>query len=141
MNGNDTPDSNVRNDSSQDRQTDLAISNILRTGVIVSTIVAFAGVLIFVIHNSNANRPSFAHFHGLPDTLTTLQGILNQSFHGNPEAIMQSGVVLLLFTPIIRVAFSALVFLKQRDWFYLWTSVIVLCVLLFSLLGAPSGGI
>jgi uncharacterized membrane protein len=141
MNGSDTPDSKDCGDSSQDRQTDLAISNILRCGVIVSTIVAFAGVVIFVIHNHRANRPNFAHFQGLPETLTTLHGIVNQALQGNPEAIMQSGVVLLLFTPIIRVAFSAFVFLKQRDWFYVWASVIVLCVLMFSLLGAPAGGL
>ena len=50
--------------------------------------------------------------------------------------MIQFGLVLLIFTPICRVALTAAIFLVQRDYVFLAIALFVLGVLLFGLLGA-----
>lgn len=121
--------------SASDRKIDLAISNILRSGVTVSSVITVIGAGIYLWYHSK-QIPHYCTFRPQPETLTTLKGILNSALQGHGEGIMQAGVVLLLFTPIIRVAFSILAFAKQKDWIYVVVSSIVMAVLMFSLLGA-----
>jgi uncharacterized membrane protein len=53
--------------------------------------------------------------------------------HGNPEGIIQLGLLLLIGTPIFRVVVAAVGFFMERDRMYLWVSLTVLAVLLYSL--------
>ena len=52
---------------------------------------------------------------------------------GKPYAVIGLGMLLLILTPIVRVALSVLFFLTQRDWLYVATSLFVLAVLSLSL--------
>jgi uncharacterized membrane protein len=47
--------------------------------------------------------------------------------------------LVLIATPIARVAFSLFAFLWQRDWTYVVVTVIVLGLLVYSLLGGHGG--
>jgi uncharacterized membrane protein len=49
--------------------------------------------------------------------------------------IIQFGLLLLVATPVMRVAFTVVAFLIQRDRIYVGVTIIVLSVLLFSLAG------
>ena len=53
----------------------------------------------------------------------------------DPRAVIQLGLLLLIATPIARVAFSLLAFIRQRDRTYVVITAIVLAVLLYSLTG------
>jgi uncharacterized membrane protein len=44
------------------------------------------------------------------------------------------GLLLLIATPIARVAFSAVAFVLERDWLYTGVTLFVLALLLYSLL-------
>ena len=48
-------------------------------------------------------------------------------------AIIQSGILLLSFTPVLRVVFSVFGFLIERDYLYAGIGLFVLSVILFSL--------
>jgi uncharacterized membrane protein len=48
---------------------------------------------------------------------------------------MQLGLLVLIATPITRVAFSVFAFFYERDWKYVVFTLIVLGLLLYSLLG------
>jgi uncharacterized membrane protein len=48
---------------------------------------------------------------------------------------MQLGLLLLMATPVARVAFAAFAFARQHDRVYLTVSLIVLVVLVYSLVG------
>ena len=52
------------------------------------------------------------------------------------RGLIQFGLLLLILTPISRVAFTVLVFLVQRDYAFVAITLTVLGLLLFSLLGA-----
>ncbi len=50
-------------------------------------------------------------------------------------AWIQMGLVILVATPVMRVAVSAYAFVRQRDWTYVVITLAVLAVLTYGLLG------
>jgi uncharacterized membrane protein len=74
-------------------------------------------------------------FAGEPPELRTIAGILAgvRTFHG--RNIIQLGLLVLIATPVARVAFSVVAFALERDWLYVGITLLVLVVLLFSLAG------
>jgi uncharacterized membrane protein len=57
---------------------------------------------------------------------------------GHSASLIQLGLLLLLATPVARVALMAVAFTTQRDWTYVVISLIVLTVLAASLAGINS---
>jgi uncharacterized membrane protein len=52
---------------------------------------------------------------------------------GSGRGWIQLGLLLLIATPVARVAFSVYAFARQRDFLYVGVTLIVLTVLLFGL--------
>ena len=113
---------------------DTIIGNLLRTGVGLAAALVFTGGLIYLFRHG-AETPGYAVFRGEPADLRTLTGILHdvQSLRG--RGIIQLGLLVLIATPIARVAFLAYIFLRQRDMLYTTVALIVLALLAFSLFG------
>jgi uncharacterized membrane protein len=59
--------------------------------------------------------------------------------NGRGRGLIQLGLLLLIATPIARVAFSIVGFAIERDRMYVVFTLIVLAILLFSLLGSGFG--
>jgi uncharacterized membrane protein len=76
----------------------------------------------------------FHSFHGVAANLTSITQILTGAFHGEAPAIVQFGLLLLIATPVARVAFSVFAFAMEKDFLYVGISALVLCVLLVSIL-------
>ncbi|HAL83245.1 MAG TPA: DUF1634 domain-containing protein, partial [Mucilaginibacter sp.] len=62
-------------------------------------------------------------------------GIL--SFKG--QAIIQTGIILLIATPILRVIFSAVGFVLEKDYMYVGISLLVLLIIFMSMLNGHAG--
>jgi uncharacterized membrane protein len=113
-----------------DAQLEQLLSRVLRIGVFLSAItVSFGGVLYLLRYGM---APLNYHiFQSKPDIPTqagaTDVALLRQC------SLIQLGLLILLMTPILRVAFSAYAFAKQRDRIYLLITLTVLAILLFSL--------
>ena len=60
--------------------------------------------------------------------------------NGRGRGVIQLGLLLLIATPIARVAFSVVGFALERDRMYVVFTLIVLAILLYSLLGSGAGG-
>ena len=52
----------------------------------------------------------------------------------NALAIIQCGILMLIATPVARVAFSIFVFLEEHDFLYVAIAALVLLILLYSLI-------
>ncbi len=117
-----------------DEQMDEIIGKLLRTGVILSAVVVFVGGVIYLARHGG-ERPQYSAFHGEPTEFRRLGGILRSVLAGRGRGIIQLGLVLLIATPVARVAFSAFAFQRQRDWTYVVITLIVLAVLIYSLAG------
>ena len=123
------PDSRIDSE-----KMDTIIGNLLRTGVGLAAALVFTGGLIYLFRHG-AETPGYAVFRGEPADLRTLTGILHdvQSLRG--RGIIQLGLLVLIATPIARVAFLAYIFARQRDMLYTAVALIVLALLAFSLFG------
>jgi uncharacterized membrane protein len=79
---------------------------------------------------------NFSAFHGEPEALRSVAGIIHGALDLSGQAIIQLGLLILIATPVARVAFSAVAFAIERDFLYVWITLFVLAVLLYSLLGS-----
>jgi len=127
----------VRNREAMDHRAENTIGILLRTGVTISALVVLFGGILFLAH-SWSSPTHYRTFRGEPGDLRHISGIIREGFALNPEGIIQLGLLLLIATPIVRVAFSAWAFAEERDWLYVTFTLIVLGLLLFSLAGPHS---
>ena len=111
------------------------IGRILRYGIVLSSAVLAAGLLLLVLAPP-AGAPATlqgtiaANFGG--PTLTPsawLSGIV----HGSAISILQLGTLTLLATPIVRVGASVLLFLREKDMLYVGVTLLVLGMLLLAI--------
>jgi uncharacterized membrane protein len=115
-----------------DQEMDEIIGGLLRWGVILAaSVVGIGGVWYLIRHGSAA--PAYHVFLGEPSDLRSLRGVIRAIPELHPRTIIQLGVLLLIATPVARVAFSIVAFFLQRDRTYVVITTIVLAVLLFSL--------
>jgi uncharacterized membrane protein len=117
-----------------DQRFEQLLGNLLITGVAVAALVVLAGAITFLIRHSGQHA-DYASFHGEPDTFCSVGGILKSASEWSGRGLIQLGLLLLIATPVARVAFSLVVFIRQRDLVYCGFTLLVLAVLLFSLIG------
>jgi uncharacterized membrane protein len=117
-----------------DEQMDRIISILLRTGVLISALVVLAGGIFYLIRYGTA-LPEYGLFRGEPADLRSVSGIVKDVLSFDSRVVIQFGLLLLVATPVARVAFSILAFALQRDRTYVVVTLIVLGVLLYSLTG------
>lgn len=118
-----------------DYQAEQTIGILLRTGVILAAAIVLVGGAIFLVRYGSS-VPQYRIFYGEPPELTHVFGIFGQLKGIHSRAIIQLGLLVLIATPVARVAFSVWAFARQRDWVYVMVTLIVLGLLLFSLFGA-----
>jgi uncharacterized membrane protein len=129
--------SRVREDWIDERLEQL-MGNLLRTGVLLAAAVVTIGGVVYL--RRHATEPAGHHtFRGEPQDLRTVNGIIDDALALRGRGLIQLGLLLLIATPVARVAFSLLAFAIERDWVYLVVTAVVLTVLIFSLCFANPG--
>lgn len=118
-----------------DQRVEDIIAQLLRAGVLAAAFVVIAGAVLYLGSAPRA-RVAYHVFHGEPQQLTTVHGIVRLAFSGHALGIMQLGLLILIATPIARVAFSVFAFAEEHDRMYVLFTLIVLGVLLYSLFGS-----
>lgn len=108
------------------------IGRLLRWGVTISAAVVLSGAVVYLARHG-MTRPDYSHFHGEPSTLHSPTGIISGIFHGSSRDWIQLGLLLLIATPVVRVAFSIFAFLVERDLLYVGVTMVVFVVLIYSL--------
>jgi uncharacterized membrane protein len=118
-----------------DRRLENIIGQLLRAGVLLAAAIVLAGGVLYLVghHSDPTNYHTFVA--GGPGT-RTLHGIVLSASHGNSEALMQIGLVLLILTPVARVGVAVVGFFLEKDRLYTVVSLIVLLILAFSLIHA-----
>jgi uncharacterized membrane protein len=125
------------------RKVELFISGLLRVGVVTSLMVVVAGLILSFVHHpayihstaelQQVTSPDRPTFQSLPALMTGIK-----EFRG--EAIIMVGLLLLIATPVMRVAVSIIAFMIERDWtFVLITSFVLAMLILSFFLGRVEG--
>lgn len=117
-----------------DEQVEHFVGNLLRYGVMTAAVVAFAGGIFYLLRHGG-DLVAYHKFRGEPADLTSVTGVVGSALALNPRAVIQLGLLLLIATPVARVAFSLVAFIRQRDRTYIVITAIVLALLLYSLMG------
>ena len=102
------------------RKVELAISLVLRIGVVVSVLVIAAGLAMMFAHHS-AYLPLTGRFSY--KQLTSRVTPFPHSFHalghsiakGQGQGIVVLGVLILILTPVLRVAVGVVSFIYEKD--------------------------
>jgi uncharacterized membrane protein len=133
-----TPDQDARV-----HQAELIISTVLRSGVVASVVIIIVGSGLTFLHH-----PGYLSQAGSLAPLTdpdlapphTLRGVAAGIRQLQGQAIVEAGLLLLILTPVARVAVSILAFRAQHDRTYVLITSTVLALLILSfLLGRPAG--
>ncbi len=117
-----------------DQQIDVIMGRLLQTGVILAASVVLVGGVLFLTRH-RVPVTNYRVFQGEPVELRQLSGILGEARRLSGRGLIQLGLLILIATPVARVAFSFLAFLWQRDWTYVAVTVVVLGLLFYSLFG------
>jgi uncharacterized membrane protein len=117
-----------------DEQMDQIVGALLRSGVIVAALVVLVGGILYLIRYG-ATLPDYRIFRSESAGLRSVSGIIKETLSFHSHGLIQFGLLLLIATPVVRVAFSILAFTLQRDRTYVIVTLIVFTVLLYSLLG------
>jgi uncharacterized membrane protein len=121
-----------------DHRIEVILGNLLRSGVLFSAAVVLSGASVYLFHHGH-EPADYRIFRGEPSEFRTIAGVIHSAVHGRGRGLIQLGLLLLIATPIARVAFSVVGFGIEGDRMYVVFTLIVLAILLYSLIGSGVG--
>lgn len=115
-----------------DHEVEQIVGRLLQLGVLLATVVVLiGGAMLLATHGGDV--ASFRVFRGESSTLRSVSAAIRGAFSLDPRGMVQLGLVLLIATPVARVALTLGAFLLQRDRLYVLLTTVVLVLLLFGL--------
>lgn len=115
-----------------DHAVEQVIGRLLQLGVLLAALVVLVGAVLLLMQHGRT-PVDYSVFHGEPDGLRSIAGILRGVMAARSEAIVQLGLLLLIATPVARVALTLAAFVLQRDRTYVVVTTLVLALLLYGL--------
>lgn len=115
------------------------IGTLLRWGVSLACVVAMIGGIIYLVQYGSDPLPDYTVFQSGAASGITWSGIWQGVLSGQAVAWILLGVIILIFTPVLRVFFSLITFSLERDWLYVGITAIVLFIILSNMLEGVGG--
>jgi uncharacterized membrane protein len=115
-----------------DDEVEARVGALLQAGVLLASALVTLGGIVFLLKYGNT-APHHETFSGEPSDLRSIGGIVNAAARLRGRGLIQLGILVLLATPVARVAFSLYTFVRQRDGTYIVITGFVLVLLLGSL--------
>lgn len=122
------------------REIGMFLGAVLRIGVWAASIVAIIGGVLYLIQSGNLTtdysppKEAGEVFEGTAEYLRNFKGIFSGVSQLNGAAIIQFGVIILIATPIIRVAISVFTFAYERDLMYVIITLVVLFIIIANMI-------
>ena len=108
-----------------------SVGNLLRLGVILSVITSLIGfVKLFLEGFKMPKKYKFLEMGTSSEKVWS--HFWNSLMKGEGMAIIQLGILLLIFTPLVRIIFALIGYLKEEDYLYVFISSIVLVIMAIS---------
>ena len=117
-----------------DHDVETALGLLLRIGVLLATAVAVVGGVLY-LYRHGLDPVHYATFRGEPPDLLGITGVLKGVLAGRGRSVIQLGLLILIATPVCRVALSLVGFYREGDRTYVAITFVVLAILLASLFG------
>jgi len=117
-----------------ERAIEIKIALVLASGVVISCLVVAFGAVLFLMHHGQ-DQMHFHVFKGEPLYLSNLPLLLRALTEGKAIAIVQTGLLILIVTPLVRVLLTFLMFVRLKDAKFACISLLVSLILLVALFG------
>lgn len=114
--------SGENNKSSKIEDTEILISKTLRLGVVLSALIIGLGLIMLIV-TGNSGYPG-SSFPTSP--VQILKGLVVFK----PYAVILTGLLVLILTPVFRVGISIITFIKEKDFLYVTITSIVFIILI-----------
>lgn len=105
-------------------EMEIIISNFLRLGVLLSAVIVFIGLCMFLV----TGKSGYSAGYYPTSPVEILQGLIAFKSY----AIILTGLMILILTPVFRVGVSILVFIKEKDFLYVKITSLVFAILIIS---------
>ena len=121
--------------SEEDRVLRIWTPRILRTTLVMSTVVLIAGMVAMATQAPGYYVARYhAVQHGQIHENEGWSQLVQGAHRGDPHAIMTIGLYILTLVPLARVAFTFFLFLKERDYIFVAATAYVLAGLIFGVM-------
>ncbi|WP_134090550.1 DUF1634 domain-containing protein [Olivibacter sp. XZL3] len=122
----------MQSDKLRDRDIQLIIGNLLRYGVWTALAVAALGGLIYLFNHEQ----ELVHYGNFVEKDVSIFALVEQTLKGaarvKGDDIILLGILLLFLTPILRILFSLIAFLLEKDFLYVGITALVIAIICFS---------
>src|SRR6185312_640082 len=115
-----------------EEEIDRRMGRLLKARVFIAAGVMLAGGIVYLFVERQP-PPDYTEFHSDAAVLGSISHIFRLALRGNAAAIIQIGTLLMIATPVARVAFAAYAYLRSHDRMYVVISSIVLVLLLYGI--------
>ena len=108
-----------------------SVGNLLRLGVLLSVITSLIGFIKLFLEGFE--MPKKYKLLEMGSSSEKVWGqFWNSLMKGEGLAIIQLGILFLIFTPLVRIIFALIGYLKEKDYVYVVISLIVLAIMTVS---------
>jgi uncharacterized membrane protein len=115
-----------------DHAVEQIVGRLLQVGVFVAAaVVALGGAALLARHGRTV--ADFRVFRPETSALRGVRAIVRGALARDSRAVVQLGLLLLIATPVARVALTLVAFVLQRDRLYVAITTVVLALLLYGL--------
>lgn len=119
----------------KERDMELFLGKFLRFGVMLSCGITILGGILYLYQQAGVMPdyspiPDGQPFPGVKEYLRSFSSIWQGILSLDGAAIIQLGVIVLIATPVLRVAISAFGFLIEKDRMYVVITLVVLGIIL-----------
>lgn len=101
----------------------------------LAAVIGIVGVAMALVTRTVTQPGTFHAFQGTADAYRTPGSIISNALALDARAIMQVAVIVLIATPVLRVAATCWLFLRRKEWTFVVISLIVLGGLALGLVG------
>lgn len=115
------------------RETELMIGYVLRAGLWLSVVIVLMGGSLYLLQNGGHLIHYQVFEQGSKANLSALSEIWGDVFSFSARGIIELGLLVLVFTQVLRVVLTAWMFFVVRDYFFTIISLLILGVLIYSI--------
>lgn len=117
-----------------DKDIQSLVGNLLRAGVYISMAIVVLGGIIYLSEHGG-EKIDYSEFSFNKVSLKTVESIFANVLTFRGAAVVQFGLLMLIFTPIARVLMAVVTFFLENDYLYVLIGIIVLAIIMVSLSG------
>jgi len=110
------------------------IIGLLQLGTLVSGSIVLVGSISYLSSHGFEPR-AYQNFQGIASPFNSMAEVMQGLYHGEPLALIQMGLLMLVATPVLRVIITCFIFALSGDITYAVITFCVLTTLAYSFVG------